>query len=83
MRLTILTLIAFILLGCSKPNSKAEYGETGLPKNCRAIIQTNINEYKKIISSGEDYESQIFDIDGVMKSIERNCGEYGYSWEYK
>lgn len=26
-------------------NAKPTYGETGLPKNCRAIIQTNIDAY--------------------------------------
>ncbi|WP_048766296.1 hypothetical protein [Acinetobacter sp. 243_ASPC] len=76
-------LLTIVLSGCSKPNSKPTFGETGLPKNCRAIIQTNINEYRKIRSSGENYEIQMADIDGVLDSIERNCGENGYSWDYK
>ena len=68
-------IIGSILIGltaCSKPNSKHTYGETGLPKNCRAIVQNAINEWRKGNYSTND----------TMDSLERNCGEKGYSWEY-
>ena len=52
-------------------NETLLYGDTGAPKNCRAIITTNINSYK----SGE------FSAGDVLSSIDRNCGEFGYSWE--
>lgn len=59
--------------GCNylDPNSKPEYGkESGLPKNCRAIVQANIDGYR----------SHQFTADEVMSSLERNCGANGYSW---
>lgn len=52
------------------PNAKATYGDTGLPKNCRAIIQANIDGYR----------TKQYTADEVMFSIERNCGANGYSW---
>ncbi|OGJ38904.1 MAG: hypothetical protein A2383_02565 [Candidatus Pacebacteria bacterium RIFOXYB1_FULL_39_46] len=58
------------LLSPNDSNSKLEYGETGLPKNCRAIIRSNYVGYRL----GE------FDADGALDSINRNCGEFGYSW---
>jgi len=65
---------AFLLLaGCSQAgdNSKPRYGETGLPKNCRAIVQANIDGYR----------SKQYTADEVMASLERNCGISGYAWE--
>lgn len=67
-------LIFLILLtGCNNicDNSKLIYGKTGLPKNCRAIIKADIDSYKKGVFSAED----------ALDSINRNCGEFGYSWE--
>lgn len=81
MKSITIILLAVVLLGCEKPNSKPSYGDTGLPKNCKAVIKANLEMYKKIRLSGDDYESQMIDIDGVMDSIDRNCGEYGYAWE--
>lgn len=72
MRNIILIACTIMLFGCSKPNSKPTYGETGLPKNCRAIIQNAIDEWRKGNYSTDD----------TMNSIERNCGKDGYSWEY-
>lgn len=58
------------LVGCD-PNSKPTYGEeTGLPKNCRAIVQANIDSYR-----AKDYTA-----DEIMASLERNCGANGHSW---
>jgi hypothetical protein len=53
------------------PNATVKYGETsGLPRNCRAIVQLNIDGYK----------NKIYSADEVMSSLERNCGTYGMSW---
>lgn len=51
-------------------NDRPTYGETGLPKNCRAIIQANINGYR----------SKQYTADEVLTALERNCGVFGYSW---
>lgn len=80
-KLFIVGAIAVLLTGCNKPNSEPTYGETGLPKNCRAIIKANIEEYKKVRRYA-DYELIILETDDIMDSINRNCGENGYSWEY-
>lgn len=66
-------LLIIMLTGCSKPNSKPTYGDTGLPKNCRAIVQNAVDQWRAGRYSSED----------TMASLERNCGENGYSWEYK
>ncbi|KAB7765376.1 hypothetical protein CEK68_11795 [Xanthomonas sp. LMG 12461] len=66
-------LAAAGLAGCSNfcdPNSRDTYGDTGLPKNCRAIVQANIDGYR----SGQ------FTAQEAMSSLERNCGAHGYSW---
>jgi hypothetical protein len=65
--LIILSLL--VLSGCD-PNSKPTYGETGLPKNCRAIVQQNIDAYR----------AKQYTADEIMNSLERNCGANGYSW---
>ncbi|MDR7192712.1 hypothetical protein [Luteimonas terrae] len=62
--------------GCrlGDPNAEPKYNpSTGLPKNCRAIVQANIDGYR----SGE------FTADGVMGSLERNCGANGYAWGHQ
>ena len=64
---------ALAMASCQQfdPNSKPEYGkETGLPKNCRAIVQAKIDGYR----------SKQFTADEVISSLERNCGAHGYSW---
>lgn len=58
-----------LLAGCD-PNAKPTYGDTGLPKNCRAIIQANVDGWRE----------RRFTADGALNSIERNCGMHGYSW---
>lgn len=65
-------LIPVILIaGCgADENAKLEYGETGLPKNCRAIIAVNIAAWR----NGTYRENE------VLESIDRNCGAYGISW---
>lgn len=69
----VAVVLALSLPGCGflDPNREPTYGEkTGLPKNCRAIVQANIDGYR----SGE------FTADEAMASLERNCGANGYSW---
>lgn len=62
-----------IFSGCDyfDPNSKPEFGkESGLPKNCRAIVQANIDVYRAGLHTA----------DAAMNSLERNCGTNGHSW---
>lgn len=67
----ILCLVAMVsACGSKDPNAKAEYGESGLPKNCRAYVQTAINDYK----------AKKYSPDEIMAGLERNCGEHGISW---
>lgn len=63
--------IGYLAFYTNDPNAKLEYGDTGAPKNCRAIIKENVDSYKLGKYSAED----------VLSSIDRNCGEFGYSWE--
>jgi hypothetical protein len=102
MRLFYLPLILMIA-GCNDPNEKAEYGDSGLPKNCRAIVKANIEEYQKVKQEMHDTEMQLGarygndsyeyrgeaidyhliaeqKINDIFESLNRNCGEYGYSW---
>lgn len=100
-RLSVLVL-ALLLTACARPNSKPTYGNTGLPKNCRAIIAENVSAYYNIAEqlnsfgtatygdnsnrtlqeTKEYYQQQLKEIDDIMSSINRNCGEYGHSWEF-
>jgi hypothetical protein len=61
---------ALFVVACD-PNSKPTFGaETGLPKNCRAIVQANIDAYR----------AKQYTADEIMASLERNCGANGHSW---
>ncbi len=51
-------------------NSKLIYWSSGLPKNCRAIIKENM----------DDYKAKEYPVDDIIESINRNCGEFWYSW---
>lgn len=70
-------LVSYLLISINSPdpklisNEKVIYGKTGLPKNCRAIIKVNIDSYK----------SEKYTADEILSSIDRNCGEFGYSWK--
>ena len=70
--LIILGLVIAFCLGSltGDPNRNLKYGETGFPKNCRAIVYEN---YKS-------YQSKEYTPDEVMESINRNCGQFGISW---
>lgn len=69
----VAALIVGILIGYfahQDKNDELSYGSTGLPKNCRAIIKANIDAYYNDEYSAEE----------IISSINRNCGEFGYSW---
>lgn len=75
-RIVFLVLLVGLLAGCKlgDPNARAEYGESsGLPKNCRAIVQANVDGYR----SGK------YTADEVVSSLERNCGANGHSWGHQ
>lgn len=68
----ILVTIATFFIGwlTGDPNRSLKYGDTGFPKNCRAIVYEN---YK-------GYQSKKYTSDEAMESINRNCGQFGTSW---
>jgi len=68
-KFSFLFLGTLLIFACD-PNSEPKYGDTGLPKNCRAIIQANVDGWRLNQYSAED----------ALASIERNCGANGYSW---
>jgi hypothetical protein len=72
--MTVAALLAAIALAaCDRldPNARAEYGETGLPKNCRAYVQAVIDGYR----------SKQYTADESFAGLERNCGANGYAWK--
>lgn len=72
MKILVTVAAALLLVGCCEgKNQRAEYGETtGLPKNCRAIVQANIDGYR----------AGTYTADEIISSLERNCGAHGYAW---
>lgn len=65
--------LAAALAGCNlgDPNAKAEFGkESGLPANCRAMIQYSIDAYR----------AKKYSADDTFSSLERNCGASGWLW---
>lgn len=52
------------------PNATPTYGDTGLPKNCRAFIQSSLDAWAM----------KQYPADQIFSSISRNCGANGYSW---
>ncbi len=70
-RILLIFSLTILLSACSgDPNEKPIYGETGLPKNCRAIVQANVDAWR----------SKQYSTKEIMNSLERNCGANGYSW---
>lgn len=65
----ILIILLLSISACDN-NQTLKYGNTGLPKNCRAIIKGNIDGWKNGEWTAEE----------ALDSINRNCGEFGYSW---
>lgn len=51
-------------------NQVVSYGETGFPKNCRALITENISGFSSGTYSAEE----------ALYSIDRNCGPNGLIW---
>lgn len=71
MKMAICATLAALLAGCSNdPNAKPEYGDSGLPKNCRAYIQVAVNDAR----AGKYTPAE------AMEGIERNCGAAGHLW---
>jgi hypothetical protein len=68
----LLIAIVFFFVGrwFGVGNQKAAYGDSGFPKNCRALIAENIDG----VRVGE------FTPVDALSSIERNCGRYGLIW---
>jgi hypothetical protein len=62
-------VIGYLIFGVD-PNAKLKYGDTGMPKNCRAIIKDNY----------EGWYLKNYSAEEALDSINRNCGESGYSW---
>lgn len=52
-------------------NEKMAFGDTGLPKNCRAIIAANITAW----------QNKQYPANEIFESIDRNCGANGHSWK--
>jgi hypothetical protein len=70
----VLVLIIFYLLFFKTEedfNDGLRYGDTGLPQNCRAIVKANYEGWVL-----KDYTAE-----EALGSINRNCGEFGYSWK--
>ncbi len=63
-------VIAYIAFHNKDSNARLEYGATGFPKNCRAIIKANY----------EGWYLKEYTADEALGSINRNCGEFGSSW---
>lgn len=51
-------------------NKAPVYGDYGLPRNCRAIVEANVKGYN---------EGRFTPVE-ALGSINRNCGSNGYSW---
>ena len=51
-------------------NQSSKYGDTGFPKNCRALISDNLR----------GYFYGTYTADEALNSIDRNCGPNGYIW---
>ena len=69
------TLVAILASGCDK-NSEPQYGDSGFPSNCRALISAAIDDWNK--SSGTPEEFAV--MRGSLESIDRNCGKSGHLW---
>jgi len=66
--IAVSTFVLGFILGIG--NQTLTYGDTGYPKNCRAIIAANMN----------GYYTGIYTASEALSSIDRNCGAHGYSW---
>lgn len=62
-------LLAAVLSGCG--DEPAQYGDLGLPSNCRALIAGNL----------EGWRTQAYTAEEALGSIARNCDEHGPLWK--
>jgi hypothetical protein len=62
-------------------NTRLIYGDSGFPKNCRAIIKENIDDWNALKTGQHDIQEILSVATGALDSIDRNCGEFGYSWD--
>ena len=65
-------LIGYGIHAPADTNTRPTYGASGLPKNCRALIQANLDGMR----------SRQFSPTEALASIERNCGALGSNWGY-
>ena len=72
MKIMVAALTTLALVGCGseRENDKPRYGNSGLPTNCRALIQANIDGV--IAGTYTAYEA--------LGSIDRNCSANGPLW---
>lgn len=54
------------------PNDLPTFGKTGLPTNCRSLVQMAVDGWKNKVYSASE----------AMASLERNCGADGQLWGY-
>jgi hypothetical protein len=77
LKFVFIGLIAGLLLGYfffyqEDSNARREYGPSGLPSNCKALIyEIEADYYLYEKHSHED----------LLKSLFRNCGETGHLWD--
>jgi len=64
-------ILGYFVFNGKDSNLKLEYGGTGLPKNCRAIVKANY----------EGWYLGNYTAEEALGSINRNCGEFGLSWK--
>lgn len=68
----VLAFAFFFYIGylyADKKETEPTYGDTGLPKNCVAIVH----------EASEGVRRREYTPMEALHSIERNCGKYGYS----
>lgn len=69
-----IALVALLLKDASKANSKPEYdSKTSVATNCRAYVQSAVDEWHYDIKNTEE----------TLSELERNCGVTGILWEHK
>ena len=67
----IIIIIFLVGYNLGKGNQAPRYGkESGLPVNCRALIQDNLSGFSQGRYSAEE----------ALFSIDRNCGPNGLIW---
>jgi hypothetical protein len=70
----VMVLIVGVIIGRltapGDPNAALAYSPQGYPKNCRALIKANV----------DGWQAKQYSADDILKSIDRNCGQYGQLW---